>query len=189
MWRRDDEGLERLRELVSKAVRTVAMASPPAPPSASPTALTESSLSILKATGGTGSSAITSIVNQAAAKGGAGGWLKWLNPIAGLASLFTGGRKEEELAAPVFSPRPAKRSVEYGLLASQGGVFVSTDRNEEGRVRAVEARRESAGTVVVQVQAIDSRSFLDHRDEIASAVKQALMESHGLGSVLSEYQE
>jgi hypothetical protein len=68
---------------------------------------------------------------------------------------------------------------------------MGTDRDEAGRARVVESRVEggAASQVVVQVQAMDSRSFLDHRDEIASAVRQALMESHGLGTVLSEFRE
>ncbi|MCC6364698.1 MAG: hypothetical protein IT165_14350 [Bryobacterales bacterium] len=41
-------------------------------------------------------------------------------------------------------------------------------------------------SVVVNVQAMDSRSFLDHRDDIASAVREALLNSHPLGDYLAE---
>jgi hypothetical protein len=148
------------------------------------------SLGLIQNLGNTLAGPVSSIVNQAAGKSGTS-WLKWLNPIAGVISLFTGRKREEEPPAPVMSPRLPKRSVEYGLVASEGGVLMGTDRDEAGRARVVESRVEggAASQVVVQVQAMDSRSFLDHRDEIASAVRQALMESHGLGTVLSEFRE
>jgi hypothetical protein len=38
----------------------------------------------------------------------------------------------------------------------------------------------------VQVQAMDSRSFMDHSDEIARAVREALLNAHSLGDVMSE---
>lgn len=140
--------------------------------------------------GGVFSGPASAIVNQAIAGKRSTSWLKWLNPIAGAISLFTGGKRDEEQPAAVMSPRPARRSVEYGLAASEGGAIVSTDRDERGRARLWRDGGDAAQQqIVVQVQAMDSRSFLDHRDEIASAVRQALMESHGLGSVLSEFQE
>ena len=43
-----------------------------------------------------------------------------------------------------------------------------------------------APAVTVQVQAMDSRSFMDHSDEIARAVREAILNSHALGSVVSE---
>ena len=43
-----------------------------------------------------------------------------------------------------------------------------------------------APAVTVQVQAMDSRSFLDHSNEIARAVREAILNSHALGSVVSE---
>ena len=43
-----------------------------------------------------------------------------------------------------------------------------------------------ATAVTVQVQAMDSRSFLDHSEEIANAVRQALLNSHSLNDVVME---
>lgn len=190
---RDDSTQKLLEELVEQAVREAKLEAPLAvelkgEPEERPAAR---ALGVIQNLGNTLAGPVWSIVNQAAPASSGTNWLKWLNPIAGLISLFTGRKKEEELPAPVMSPRPPKRSVEYGLVASAGGVFLGTDRDEAGRARMMESRVEggAASQVVVQVQAMDSRSFLDHRDEIASAVKQALMESHGLGTVLSEFQE
>ncbi len=129
-------------------------------------------------------------MTPATSSGGAASWLKWLNPIAGMVSLFTGRKEQEEpTVGPVLSPRLPARRVEYGLSASEGGSYKATDADEYGRVRIAESKADAAPQVVVQVQAMDSRSFLDNRDEIASAVRQALMESHGLGTVLREFQE
>lgn len=46
----------------------------------------------------------------------------------------------------------------------------------------------SGGTaqVTVQVQAMDSRSFLDHSDDIAQAVRQAMLQSNVLNDVIRE---
>jgi len=40
--------------------------------------------------------------------------------------------------------------------------------------------------VTIQVQAIDTRSFLDHSAEIARAVKEALLRTHTLGDVVAD---
>jgi hypothetical protein len=39
----------------------------------------------------------------------------------------------------------------------------------------------------VQVQAMDSRSFLDHSDEIARAVREAMLNAHALNDVVNEW--
>lgn len=189
MTKKEGEGLESLRELLTRTVKATHQDAPPLTLTGVSTALSQKALGITQVVGGTAGAVLNSLVNQAAPQSGATSWLKWLNPIAGLIGLFTSGKREETPIAPVMSPRPPKRSVEYGMLASEGGVFASADRDETGRTRIAARQPDQAGSVVVQVQAIDSRSFLDHRDEIASAVKQALMESHGLGTVLGEFVE
>ena len=40
--------------------------------------------------------------------------------------------------------------------------------------------------MTVNVQAIDSRSFLDYSDAIAAAVKKAMLDSNSLNDVVSE---
>jgi hypothetical protein len=40
--------------------------------------------------------------------------------------------------------------------------------------------------VTIQVQAMDSRSFLDHREEIAQAVRAAMLNSHSLNDVVND---
>ncbi len=44
----------------------------------------------------------------------------------------------------------------------------------------------AAAQITVQVQAMDSRSFLDHSEDIAQAVRQAMLNSHGINDVITE---
>jgi len=45
----------------------------------------------------------------------------------------------------------------------------------------------SAGQqITVQVQAIDSQSFLDHSDEIAQAVRQAMLNMNSINDVVTD---
>jgi hypothetical protein len=44
----------------------------------------------------------------------------------------------------------------------------------------------AATQITVQVQAMDSRSFLDHSEDIAQAVRQAMLNSHGINDVITE---
>lgn len=112
------------------------------------------------------------------------GSLANLNPIvAGLMKLFGGG-STEETATLTKIERPTSVNYQGGVAERTGWGMGEIDYSASGMPRAVE--RYASTPVVVQVQAIDSRSFLDHRDEIASAVKQALLESHGLGDVMRE---
>jgi hypothetical protein len=112
------------------------------------------------------------------------GSLANLNPIvAGLMKLFGRGSTEETTTLAKIE-RPAAMSYQGGVAERTGWGMGEIDYSASGMPRAVE--RYASTPVVVQVQAIDSRSFLDHRDEIASAVKQALLESHGLGDVMRE---
>lgn len=102
--------------------------------------------------------------------------------VALLGGLF--GRQEDhgirELRTRFELPPPIR--VEAGL---EEGRMVFTDADQFGRPRA---QREFSGgpNITIQVQAMDSRSFLDHSGEIALAVRQALLESHILGDVLAE---
>ncbi len=185
----ESEGLQRLKDLMVKALKTGFLEAPQPPVAGTSTGAGDTTLGVAKSIGGIAGGAIASLGSHALPQSGGVSWMKWLNPIAGLVGLFTGGRKEEEPIAPVMSPRQSKRYLEYGMLASRGGEFSQVDRDEGGRTRLIMPQHTAEPNVVVQVQTIDSSSFIDHRDAIASAVKQALMESHGLGTVLGEFRE
>ena len=108
-----------------------------------------------------------------------------LSPIiSGLMSLFGGGD------SPIVSP-PAPfqlpTSVQYtaGLSAGSPGQAVPVSFDAAGQPRP-QPSSPAAPQVTVQVNAIDSRSFLDHSDEIASAVRQALLSSNSLSDIISD---
>ncbi|MCX6622022.1 MAG: hypothetical protein NTY38_13325 [Acidobacteria bacterium] len=107
--------------------------------------------------------------------------------VSGLISLFSGGGDPETPAPITKYSLPAAVQVNAGLF--QGGrVMDAIDYSQGGNARMAGASllpNPSAPTVVVQVQAMDSQSFLDRSDDIADAVRKALLNSHPLGDVLS----
>ena len=111
-----------------------------------------------------------------------------MNPIAGLiAGLFAGRSDESEAAPPVASYlRPESLQLEAGFDGTNNPAIGAVERQEGGHFRPT-AIANAGAQVVVQVQAMDSQSFLDHTPEIAEAVKRALLESNGLRDVLGEY--
>jgi hypothetical protein len=98
----------------------------------------------------------------------------------GLFSL-AGGDDEETLPPLVKYQLPAAVNESAGYSARTG--FVPLDYDQTGSARTPSA---AAPQVTVQVNAMDSRSFLDHSDEIASAVREAVLNSHSLRDVLTE---
>jgi len=101
-----------------------------------------------------------------------------LSPIvSGLLKLFGGGNKNEDAAAaPVKYAGPESVQVSAGL---SGGQLREAGYAMNDRVRAIPQ-------VTVQVQAMDSRSFMDRSDDIARAVRQAMLESHAINDVVQE---
>lgn len=120
-----------------------------------------------------------------AAKGVGGALLNGfgISPIvSGLLKLFGGGSSSspgEVVALPKYAAPGALR-LDAGLV---GGEIAAVDRGVGDRVRVT-----GGGTtqVTVQVNAMDSRSFLDRSDEIAKAVRLAMLESHAINDVVAE---
>lgn len=135
--------------------------------------------------GSTGESAASTIAQNTKPSTGLLGAMANLNPIvAGLMKMFGGWGSEEAVQTLTKIERPDAVRYQGGVSEPTGWSIGEIDYSANGMPRAVNGRGQAP--VVVQVQAIDSRSFLDHRDEIASAVRQALLESHGLGDVMRE---
>jgi hypothetical protein len=101
--------------------------------------------------------------------------------ITGLASLFGGGGGSE--APPPLVPfvMPLPVNATAGISPSRPGEAFAVDTSEGGIPRAVPSPQ-----ITVQVQAMDSRSFLDHSGDIALAVRQAMLESSVLNDVIRE---
>ncbi|MGE5486601.1 MAG: hypothetical protein ACM3ZB_02125 [bacterium] len=119
----------------------------------------------------------------------AGGIGKWMLGIAtggvaplisGLVKLFSGGGEKEPEPLVLYT---APNAISYeGEVTGARGVIWRT----AGEAEPIAAPRTQPMQVTVQVQAMDSRSFLDHRDDIARAVRQAMLNSHSLNDVMGE---
>ncbi len=134
-----------------------------------------------------------------------GGGLALMPLVSSIVGLFRG--KKQETPAPLAT-YTAPEPIDFLGAANQaaGGSIPAVDYGQDGLPRLVQTRTDNrsdaegqnpdtrepgaasvyAPSVTVQVQALDSRSFLDHSDEIARAVREAILNSHSLGDVVSE---
>ncbi|HEU0123420.1 MAG TPA: hypothetical protein VFQ91_23020 [Bryobacteraceae bacterium] len=133
-----------------------------------------------------------------------GGGLTLLPVVTGLLRLFgIGGKKEEPPPLEKFA-LPAPVRAEAGLSAS-GDTFL-IDRGAGDSIRplatpapvgtggsnansaasTVNPAANSGANITVNVQAMDSQSFLDRREDIARAVREAMLQSHSLNDIVSE---
>ena len=78
---------------------------------------------------------------------------------------------------------PLPINLDAGFSEAGGGAF-GVDAAQGGSPRAMSSA--PAPQITVQVQAMDSRSFLDHSQEIAMAVRQAMLETTVLNDVIRE---
>jgi hypothetical protein len=112
------------------------------------------------------------------------------NPILpSLLKLFGGNSGGGEAVPPLTRyVRPEAIRLEAALDAEHGGLIVPIDYDAQGQARAIRSTGSSmtGSPVVVNVQAMDARSFLDHSAEIARAVREAMLHSHPINDVMSE---
>jgi hypothetical protein len=120
---------------------------------------------------------------ESAASSFLGGGLSSLSPLlGGLLSLFGGGGQTLATQAPFMLPAPVQSQA--GLTSSAPGQVVPVSYGQTGEPRAQSAN--ASPQVTIQVSAMDSQSFLDHSDDIAMAVKQAILNSSSLIDVISD---
>lgn len=135
------------------------------------------------------------VVSSGSSGGGVEGVLKTIGTVtgvgplaAGLLKLFGRGSDGATEAVPALPfSLPDQISVEAGLAADRS--FVPVAYSQRGVSRSVAAQQGSSAMpaqVLVNVQAMDSRSFLDHSDDIARAVRDAMLRSHALNDVVAE---
>ena len=103
--------------------------------------------------------------------------------ISGLMSLF-GGSGSQSVISPVQFRLPPPVQADAGLTTGSQGQALPVSYGAGGQPRPQTSS--PAQQINIQVSAMDSRSFLDHSDEIASAVKQALLSSNSLSDVISD---
>jgi hypothetical protein len=105
--------------------------------------------------------------------------------VTGLMKLF-GSSEPEALPALEKFVAPSSISVEAGLTPNRelGAIRYA----QGGTPEAVQAglSQNQAPTIQVNIQAMDSQSFLDRQDDIARAVREAMLHSNSLNDVVME---
>lgn len=133
--------------------------------------------------------------------------------VSGIVKLFSGGDGTTTPTDEYEKPQSVSFTGGYAG-ASRGGIY-ALDYAAGDRLRLMrEAATEGAGAldqprspatsglevsalaaqpasgaathITVQVQAMDSRSFLDHSEDITRAVRQAMLNSNGINDVITE---
>jgi len=107
--------------------------------------------------------------------------------ISGLANLFGGsGDSSTPATLTKFALPPSIQA--NGGVSESGGQAFGVDNPQGGLPRAAPAGGQASGPaqITVQVQAMDSQSFLDHSTDIAMAVRQAMLQSSVLNDVVRE---
>ena len=102
--------------------------------------------------------------------------------LLGLLGLFRGTGETEIPELPVYDP-PAPRRLERVNGSQRPSELGQAVWGERGDVRSVPALPPQ---VVVNVSAMDSRSFLDHSNDIATAVRDAMLHMHPVNDVIGE---
>lgn len=103
----------------------------------------------------------------------------------GIARLFGGGGREESPdPLQLFEPSAA---LNLGLANSQDGrgSFREVVRGQRDEPR-VGAQVRLQPSVVVNVDALDARSFMDRSGEVASAVRDAMLHMHSVNDLVEE---
>jgi len=102
--------------------------------------------------------------------------------ISGLVSLFGGGGSgQTTTVTPYIQPLPVNLSA--GFTGSAAGGASGVDYSEGGQPRQTSAAS-AQQQITVQVQALDSQSFLDRSNDIAAAVRKAMLETSTLNDVI-----
>jgi len=104
--------------------------------------------------------------------------------ISGLVSLFGGGGSSPTTAVtPYIQPLPV--NLQAGFSGSAAGGASGVDYGEGNQPRQTTAAS-AQQQITVQVQAMDSQSFLDRSNDIAAAVRKAMLETSTLNDVIRE---
>lgn len=105
--------------------------------------------------------------------------------ISGVLKLFGGGDASSAPPALTKFELPSSQSVSAGVSSVVPGAAFAVDYAQGNAPRPVTVPA-AAPQITVQVQAMDSQSFLDHSNDIAMAVRQAMLETSVLNDVVRE---
>ncbi len=129
-----------------------------------------------------GSGSITSTISDIAST--LTGGLLSLSPIlSGIMSLFGGGSSAPAPLMPFYLPPSINfQAANTGPAGSQ---LPGADFGQTGNPRAMNSAQ-AAPQITVQVQAMDSQSFMDHSQDIASAVRDAMLNMNSINDVITD---
>ena len=98
-----------------------------------------------------------------------------LSPIvSGLIHLFGSGGSSQPAALPIYTPPPP---------ISVGGILHSGTAAE---TPATAGAATYASQITVHVNAMDSQSFMDRSNDIANAVREAMLNNHPINGVVAD---
>ena len=149
-----------------------------------------------KGSGSGGSSAASDAVSSVSQV--LGGGLSLLPLISIFTSLFGGGQAQQPAPLVPYSMPPAlnlqtttnDQQVTYGENGlPKTGAQASTNQPAAGQQATSQPTTGAAPAtqqITVQVQAMDSQSFLDHSNDIAQAVRQAMLNMNSLNDVVND---
>jgi hypothetical protein len=128
-------------------------------------------------TGGTGGSVLSTLGSLL------GGGFGIASFVSGLTGLFSGS---EASTGPTFVrySRPGAIHAEAAISSSTGGRVFAVDSGQGGLPRGISSA--DAVQVSIPSQEWNGRLFLDHSQEIALAVRQAMLETSVLNDVIRE---
>ena len=125
-----------------------------------------------------------------------GGGLSLLPLVSIFTSLFGGGDSQQ--AAPLTPyAMPSSLNLEsttnyQNVVYGENGLPKANDQAASSQTVSPQAApsqtaaSQAAPQITVQVQAMDSQSFLDHSNEIAQAVRQAMLNMNSLNDVVND---
>ena len=119
-----------------------------------------------------------------------GGGLGLVPLVSSLAGLFGGGKSTPPPLLQYIAPPSLQLDLSNGPGPVSGlGSFAPLTYGQNGLPQA--ARQDSAAQtagphISINVNAMDSRSFLDHSYEIAQAVRSAMLNMHSLNDVVND---
>lgn len=106
------------------------------------------------------------------------GNLLGVSPLLSVVAGLFGSGEPAPLPALVTYTRPPAIQFEGSVSRTAPAAGAATPGPAEARG--------SGPAITIQVQAMDSQSFLDHSQEIAMAVRQAMLNSHSLNDVVND---
>jgi hypothetical protein len=119
------------------------------------------------------------------ASGLLGGGLGLLSPIvSGIMSLFGAGQKAAPTPLPLYTPPPSVQMSDTLRSATPNPTSASSASPAAGSGGGG-AAASTAPQITVNVSAMDSQSFMDRSSDIASAVREAMLNLHPINDVVA----